>query len=67
LIPPIAVDHYPPDWHLHRDVERYLDVVTAHAAEVPEATVPVTSSCTAGAAPSPMVRSSSPGRRSSTR
>jgi cell wall-associated NlpC family hydrolase len=40
LIPEIAIDHYPPDWHLHRDTERYLDIVAAHAAEVPAPTGP---------------------------
>jgi hypothetical protein len=40
LIPDFAVAQYPPDWHLHRDIERYLDVVTAHAAEVPAPTGP---------------------------
>ena len=24
LIPPTDVGHYPPDWHFHRDKERYL-------------------------------------------
>jgi cell wall-associated NlpC family hydrolase len=38
LIPDFAVDHYPPDWHLHRDAERYLDIVTRHASEVPAPT-----------------------------
>lgn len=40
LIPEIPVDHYPPDWHLHRDAERYLDIVAAHATEVPAPTGP---------------------------
>jgi len=40
LIPDLAVAHYPPDWHLHRDAERYLDIVTAHAREVPAPTGP---------------------------
>jgi cell wall-associated NlpC family hydrolase len=40
LIPAVAVDHYPPDWHLHRDVERYLEVVTGHAREVAAPTGP---------------------------
>jgi cell wall-associated NlpC family hydrolase len=31
---------YPPDWHLHRDVERYLEVVTGHAREVAAPTGP---------------------------
>ena len=38
LIPDFPVEHYPPDWHLHRDVERYLDTVTRHAVEVPAPT-----------------------------
>ena len=40
LIPPLTVEHYPPDWHLHRDIERYLDVVTSYASEVPGPTGP---------------------------
>jgi NlpC/P60 family putative phage cell wall peptidase len=40
LIPDFPVAHYPPDWHLHRDAERYLDVVTRHAVEVPAPTGP---------------------------
>ena len=40
LIPDFTVAHYPPDWHLHRDVERYLDIVTRYAAEVPAPTGP---------------------------
>lgn len=31
LIPRIEVEAYPMDWNLHRDTERYLDVVEAHA------------------------------------
>jgi cell wall-associated NlpC family hydrolase len=31
LIPKIDAGHYPPDWHLHRDEERYLDMVLRHA------------------------------------
>lgn len=27
-------DFYPPDWHLHRDAERYLEHVYAHAREL---------------------------------
>ena len=34
VMPPIAIAFYPPDWHLHRDTERYLERVTDHAAEV---------------------------------
>jgi NlpC/P60 family putative phage cell wall peptidase len=40
LIPDFPVAHYPPDWHLHRDVERYLDTVTRHAMEVATPTGP---------------------------
>ena len=40
LIPDFTVAYYPPDWHLHRDLERYLDIVTRHAAEVPAPTGP---------------------------
>ncbi len=35
LIPDFPIAHYPPDWHLHRDTERYLDIVTSHAREIP--------------------------------
>ena len=34
VLPALAVPFYPPDWHLHRDAERYLDFVRAHAVEV---------------------------------
>lgn len=34
LIPAIAIPHYPPDWHLHRDAERYLGIVLEHAREI---------------------------------
>ena len=27
LVPDVAVDDYPPDWALHRDEERYLEMV----------------------------------------
>jgi cell wall-associated NlpC family hydrolase len=40
LIPELAVAHYPPDWHLHRDVERYLDIVVRHATQIPAPTGP---------------------------
>jgi cell wall-associated NlpC family hydrolase len=40
LILDVTVDHYPPDWHLHRDIERYLAVVTSHAREVAAPTGP---------------------------
>jgi cell wall-associated NlpC family hydrolase len=40
LIPEFAVVHYPPDWHLHRDAERYLDIVARHATEIAAPTGP---------------------------
>jgi cell wall-associated NlpC family hydrolase len=40
LIPEFEIAHYPPDWHLHRDTERYLEMVTHHATEVPVPTGP---------------------------
>lgn len=38
LIPDIDPRPYPPDWHLHRDAERYLGWVRlyAHPVEVPQ-------------------------------
>lgn len=37
LVPPITPEHYPPDWHLHRSKERYLEYVLKNATEIPEA------------------------------
>lgn len=34
LLPEFSFDDYPPDWHLHRDAERYLEIVTCFAREV---------------------------------
>jgi NlpC/P60 family putative phage cell wall peptidase len=34
-IPPQTIPYYPPDWHLHRDDERYLEGVRKVASEVP--------------------------------
>ncbi len=30
----VAVPHYPPDWHLHRDAERFLDGLAGYAREI---------------------------------
>lgn len=38
LIDPPAIEHYPPDWHLHRAAERYLGAVLAHAREIDPST-----------------------------
>jgi cell wall-associated NlpC family hydrolase len=40
MIPPLVIEHYPPDWHLHRSAERYLAHVLNHAREVPAPTGP---------------------------
>ncbi len=34
LIGRIEIPHYPPDWHLHRDAERFLERIVAHAREI---------------------------------
>jgi cell wall-associated NlpC family hydrolase len=31
----VEVPFYPPDWHLHRGVERYLEGLMRHAREIP--------------------------------
>lgn len=36
VVAPVPIDFYPPDWHLHRDTERYLNQVLDHATEIPE-------------------------------
>ena len=35
VVPTVAIPFYPPDWHLHRDAERYLGFVLEHACEIP--------------------------------
>lgn len=37
VIAPVAISHYPPDWHLNRGGERYLDQVLGRAAPIAEA------------------------------
>ena len=34
VIAPVVIPFYPPDWHLHRDAERYLGFVLEHAREL---------------------------------
>jgi len=34
MVEPVAIPFYPPDWHLHRDAERYLGFVLEQASEV---------------------------------
>src|SRR5689334_17318463 len=31
----IGPPHYPPDWHLHQDVERYLDSLLSYVHQIP--------------------------------
>ena len=40
LVDHIDIPHYPPDWHLHRDDERYLEGVLKYADEVARAPWP---------------------------
>jgi cell wall-associated NlpC family hydrolase len=34
LIGHVEPEHYPPDWHLHRDAERFLDGLMRHGREI---------------------------------
>ncbi len=34
IISPVSVPFYPPDWHLHRSAERYLEGILAYAREI---------------------------------
>lgn len=34
VIPHAEAPHYPPDWHMHKDIERYLGGVTQYAREI---------------------------------
>lgn len=34
LVPYVDPGYYPPDWHLHRDAERYLEKLMPHAREL---------------------------------
>lgn len=36
IVAPVPIGQYPPDWHLHRDDERYLSLVLPHAVEIEE-------------------------------
>ena len=40
LIPHVELPYYSPQWHLHRDAERYLSFVTEYASEVPGPPLP---------------------------
>lgn len=30
----ITVPHYPPDWHMHRDIEKYMEGLLGYAMEI---------------------------------
>lgn len=34
-VPRIEVPYYPPDWHMHRDAERYMEGLIQYCTEVP--------------------------------
>lgn len=34
LVPRVSIPHYPQDWHLHRDGERYLDGLARYTREI---------------------------------
>ncbi len=36
IVPEIEIPFYPPDWHLHRSAERYLDGLLRYACEIEE-------------------------------
>jgi NlpC/P60 family putative phage cell wall peptidase len=40
LIAPLRIPHYPRDWHLHRDAERYLEGLLHYARAVEEPPLP---------------------------
>ena len=63
----LEIPFYPADWNLHRDAERYLDGVMRHAIEISGRHSHATSRFFASAAATPMGRSWSHGRGSSTR
>jgi cell wall-associated NlpC family hydrolase len=35
IVPHIEIPFYSPDWHLHRDAERYLEGIMRYACEIP--------------------------------
>jgi cell wall-associated NlpC family hydrolase len=34
VAPALEIPFYPPDWHLHRNAERYLEFILGHAQEI---------------------------------
>jgi len=35
MVGSVDIDFYPPDWHMHRDIERYVTKLSEYACEVP--------------------------------
>ena len=66
VIPHLEIPFYPADWNLHRDAEPYLGVMR-HPIEISGRHSQATSPFFASAAATPMGRSWSNGRVSSTR
>lgn len=40
LVERLEIPYYPPDWHLHRNAEMYLEELLKHAVELPEGQLP---------------------------
>ena len=40
VVPALAIPFYPPDWHLHRNAERYLDFILSRACEIDDLPAP---------------------------
>ena len=41
LVPDVLLEHYPPDWHLHRDEGRFLAVLSQYADPLPAGESPL--------------------------
>ena len=62
VIPHVEIPFYPPDWHLHRGVERYLEGLVHTPARSTGRRIPATRCCSNSAAALRMARSSWSGR-----
>lgn len=40
LVDPIKIPYYPPDWHLHRDAERYMEGLLTYTRELDPVKLP---------------------------
>lgn len=41
LVPEFTPDHYPPDWHMHRDEPRFVKALLDYADPLPEGELPL--------------------------